>query len=176
MTGGSFTMSGGARINLNNPVRLADTSCFITIGSGGFTGSDPVALVEPIPGFTFIGKPAIEGGAGFTGTLPVDRFKFASGWTADAEGILDVKALPLTAPGETAGAYLAAGSVHFYKFTPDLSATYSITRTGADYVGSAVAWADGVVISSSSWLANREEDIIIMVIGEGNYTVKYNQH
>jgi hypothetical protein len=176
MAGGSFTMSGGARVNLNNPVRLADTSRFITIGSGGLdAGADPVALVEPFPDLTFIGKPAIKEGVDFTGTLPVDRFKFASGWTADADGTLDVKALPLTVPGEPAGAYLAAGSVHFYRFTPNLSATYSITKTGAG--GSAVAWADGEVISSSPWFTNREEDIIIMISnGTGTYTIKYNLH
>jgi hypothetical protein len=159
-------------------VRLGAPSCLITIGSGGFSGSDPVALVDPSPDLAFIGKPAVKASEGFTDPLPVERFKIASGWKVDTGGILDVDALPLTAPGETAGAYLGSGSVHFYKFTPTVGTNYSVTTSPSFAAG----WADGstplLAVNGSQFYANKSGlDVIIMLYyGTGNYTVKYNQH
>jgi hypothetical protein len=45
------------------------------------------------------------------------------------DGFLDVDALPLATPVETAAAYLSQGSVHFYRFTPDLNKNYTLTHT-----------------------------------------------
>jgi hypothetical protein len=190
--GGTFTMSGGAQVNLNNPVYLADPARFVSIGSGGFTsGTDPVALVEPAANIGFIGKPALQWAAGGSGVLPEDRFIFPAGWSVDTGGILNPSALPLAAPGEEAGAYLSRGQVHFYRFTPDLSGTYTITHTRPNGSGiyAAAGWADGsgtlvtststsgTNITSSSFVANKTGvDIIIMVYnGSGAYTVRYNK-
>jgi hypothetical protein len=190
---GTFTMSGGAQVDLNNPVYLSDTSLFITIALGGLDpGTDPVALVEPAPGPGFIGKSALKWALGGSGALPEGRFQLASGWKwkAGDDGILDGNSLPLTVPGETAGAYLSYGSSHFYRFTPVLGKNYTITHTrpGGSSISTAAAWADNgnVLVSntsgsgspstSSTFNADREEDIIIMVYnGMGAYTVKYNE-
>jgi hypothetical protein len=194
--GGPFTMSGGAAINLNNPVYLADASCFITIG-GALTGIEPVALVQPAPAIAFIGKQVIRLAADYNGTLPVDRFQFSSGWTADNDGILDVEALSLAAPGETAEAYLSRGSVHFYRFTPALGKNYKVTHTrpspsSSNAIFTAAAWADGsgtlitntntsgASSTSTAFYVNKLGDIVIMVYGSsgsamGVYTVTYNE-
>jgi predicted outer membrane repeat protein len=184
------TMSGAARVDLNNTVYINSIERFITIGAGGLTGSDPAALVEPAVNIGFIGKPAIKWQEGESGALPVDRFKFTSGWTADADGILNVKALPLTASGETAAAYLSGGSVHFYRFTPVLNKNYTITHTkpsGSNGIYTAAAWADGSgtlttntssgsTSTSGSFNANKQVDIIIMVYNAaGDYTIKYTE-
>jgi hypothetical protein len=177
--GRTFAMSGGARINLNNPVYLVTPdSSFITIDGGGLDGSDPAALVQPAPDFVFIGKPALKAAAEFSGTLPVDRFRFSSGWTADAGGILGAAVLPLTASGETAAAYLSEGSVHFYRFTPALYKNYVVTHTGGGTA--AMTWADGAgtpVSGSNQLNASRPDmDMLIMVYnGRGAYTVKYEE-
>jgi hypothetical protein len=175
-------------------VYLANTTRFITIG-GVFDGSDPVALVQPASNLGFIGKPAVKKAEGFAGTLPVDRFRFSSGWTADSDGILAVAALPLAASGETAAAYLSRGSVHFYRFTPVLNKNYTVTHTrpSSSSIYTAAAWEDGsgtlttntstsgTSSTSTSFNANKPGvDIVIMVYGsstsvEGAYTVKYNE-
>jgi hypothetical protein len=186
---GTFTISGAARINLNNPVYFTTTSSFITIGSGGFTGTDPVALVEPAANIGFIGKPALKWGAGETEPLPVNRFEFSSGWAANSDGTLDVNALVLDAPGEAAAAYLSRGQVHFYRFTPDWAANYTITHTRPSGIYAAAGWADGsgtlVTSTSTSGTSSTSTafnatkpdlDIIIMVYnGSGAYTVRYNK-
>jgi hypothetical protein len=188
---GTFTMSGTALVNLNNPVYLATAAPFITIAAGGLTGTDPAALVELAPDPGFIGKPVLKWEEGGNGTLPVDRFKFAGGWTANSDAILGLNSLPLTAPGETAGAYLSKGSVHFYKFRPVVNEDYKLTHTrpSGSNIFTAAAWADGTgtlvtsnstsgtAVTSNIFNANKPDlDIIIMVYnGAGDYTVKYEQ-
>jgi hypothetical protein len=177
---GSFTMSGAARVNLNNSVYLYYTTSFITIAAGGLTGTDPAALVEPALNPDFIGKPVLKWEGGGSGALPVARFKFAGDWTVNNDGILGFSSLPLTAPGETAGAYLSKGSVHFYKFSPVVNENYRLIRTGDSGSSTAAAWADGsgtLVTSSNTYFnANKPDlDIVIMVYGTGEYTVTYEQ-
>jgi hypothetical protein len=148
---GTFTMSDEARVALNNPVYLYwnsdNTSGSITI-DGVLSGTGPVALVEPAADIGFIGKPFLAWAPGQSGTLPVGRFALASGWTANTDAVLVVNAVPLGSPGESAAAYLGWGSVHFYRFTPNLNRTYNVTRiypTGNSnsYIYTAAAWADG---------------------------------
>jgi hypothetical protein len=158
-------------------VYLSGADRFITIGDT-LTDTDPAALVQPAPNLAFIGKQLIRPAAAFTGTLPVERFQFAGDWTADSTGTLDAAALPLTAPGETAAAYLNEGSVHFYRFTPVLYKNYVVTRTGSGTAS--MTWADGsgtVVTGSTQLSATRPDmDIVIMVYsGRGAYTVKYEE-
>jgi hypothetical protein len=198
---GTFTMSGGARVNPNNPVYRAyssDTSSYaaLTIG-GAFTGSDTVALVEfggdsMDSALNFIGKTVVKWAEGQSGTLPVDRIAFSSGWTADSNGVLGVNSAPLTPSG--AGAYLGPGKAHFYRFSPALNSTYTVTLTkdDSDYnnrMYAAAVWADGsgTLVTSESYyysdtdtsppfIAGKPGDIIIMVCnGTGNYTVRYNE-
>jgi hypothetical protein len=186
VNGGSFAMSGAAKVNPNNPVYLHDGSKFIGIADAFTPGTDPVALVQPAPDIGFIGEAFVKLLDGISPPLPADRFTVTSGWTADpVTGILGADALDLDYAGETLSAYLSPGSVHFYRFTPVLSAQYSVTRTGAG--GNAAAWADGQAgtdgkgtLASGGTIFNAlrdNVDIIIMVYnGEGAYTVKYNQH
>jgi hypothetical protein len=192
--GGTFTMSGEARVNVNNPVYLAN-SLFITIG-GSLTGTEPVALVQVQSSALnpdFIGKPFIKWAEGQSGVLPVNRFTLAGGcWLADADGILHVNALDLEGPGIPAGAYLSQGNVHCYRFTPELDAQYTVTHTRPANSGiyTAAAWEDtGVSLmtnsssggattsTSAAFIATRAEaDIIVIVYnGTGNYTVQYNK-
>jgi hypothetical protein len=199
---GTFTMSGGARVSLDNPVYLAYSSAAsAALARGGaFTGSDTVALVECGAGVDFIGKPAVKWAEGQSGALPVDRIAFSSGWTADSNGVLGVgSSVPLTAPGETRGAYLSSGAVHFYRFAPVPNSAYTVTLTrenpeySYNYIYAAAVWADGGGTlmthryyyyndynkddTSPAFIANKPgTDIIIMVYdGTGNYTVKYNK-
>jgi hypothetical protein len=182
-SGGTFVISGGARVHLNNPVYLP-TSAFVTLGSLN-PGPDPLALVEPAAAPGFIGQPFIKWQGALTGPLPADRFILPPGWSAQADGTLGVNALPLDNPGETATAYLRKGDAHFYRFTPVLYGTYTLTRSGGTDVYIVAAWADGSGVlmtndntyttTSSGFIANKAEDIIIMVYnGSGNYTVHYN--
>jgi hypothetical protein len=194
--GGAFSMSGGALVALNNPVYLsAGTNGYgvITIG-GGLSGAGPVALVEPATDPGFIGKPFIKWAEGQSGTLPVGRFAFTGGWTADAGGVLEAKALPLGAPGEETSAYLGVGDTHFYRFTPTLNRTYNVTisRDYSAYYNNftvVAAWADGsgtlmqdspysYYYTSPGFIANKTGvDIIIMVsfYNGYTYTVKYDE-
>jgi hypothetical protein len=192
MFSGTFTMSGGARVNPDNPVYLAyssDSSAALTIG-GAFTGPlGPVALVDPGIDIGFIGKTAVKWAEGQSGTLPVDRIAFSSGWTADSNGVLGVNSAPLTPSG--AGAYLGPGKAHFYRFSPVLNSTYTITLTKDDYynyIYAAAVWADGSGTlmtydyyydfsgTSPAFIAGKPGDIIIMVYNyTGNYTVRYNE-
>jgi hypothetical protein len=189
----SFTMSGGARVNPNNPVYLgysSDASSYAVLSIGGaFTGTGPVALVDPGANTDFIGKTAIKWAEGFSGTLPVDRIAFSPGWTADANGVLDVNSTLLGPSGATA--YLSQGAAHFYRFSPDPNQSYTVTRTATTWdsnIYTTAAWADGSGIlmvndngygystTSSAFMATKTVDIIIMVYnGEGNYTLNYNQ-
>jgi hypothetical protein len=76
----------------------------------------------------------------------VDRIAFPSGWTVDGNGVLGVHSVALTASGETGSAYLSPGAVHFYRFTPVLNGTYTVTLTtegSYTYLYTAAAWADG---------------------------------
>jgi hypothetical protein len=189
-----FTVSGGARVNINNPVYLpysSDTSyASLTIGGAFEPGSGPVVFVEPAATPDFIGKTAVKWAADHSGELPADRIGFSSsGWTVDSNGVLGVKALPLASPGETGSAYLRQGAVHFYRFTPALNNTYTVTLTRDNYSDNyfyiAAVWADGRTLmttygrwnfTSSAFIADKNEDIIIMVYnGLGNYTVNYNE-
>jgi hypothetical protein len=178
-------MSGGARINVSNPVYLANNSRFITIG-GALDGTEPVALVQPAPSFDFIGRPFIQWEGGLSDPLPIDRFTLTSGWTADEDGILSVNALDLEGPGESVAAYLSRGNVHFYRFTTEGSAQYTVTRAGDSGIYTAAAWEDdgvsqitGTTSTSTSTafpaIARPGENIIIMVYGgTGDYEVEYD--
>jgi hypothetical protein len=186
----TFIMSGSARVDPGNPVYLA-SGALVTMG-GAFTGTtEPVASVGFGNDPNFIGKPVVKWADGQSGPLPVDRLIFPSGWTVDSNGVLAAKStVPLTA-SET-GAYLSAGATHFYRFTPTLYKSYTVTltREGTDLgqnIGAIAAWADGsgTLMTSSSYyygtspvfIASKPgADIIVMVYnGAGNYTIKLNE-
>jgi hypothetical protein len=191
---GSFVMSGGARVNSDNPVYLAASSDAIAaLGIGGdFTGATgPVASLVFDSGLDLLKKAVIKRGEGLSGPLPADRISLPSGWTADSNGVLDVSAVPLTASG--AGAYLSPGAAHFYRFAPTLNKTYAVTLTKENYGSSlhaAVAWADGSGTLAGDFASNSPYggtspnfvatkagvDIIVRIYnGTGNYTVKLNE-
>jgi hypothetical protein len=199
---GAFVLQGNGKVALNNPVYLSNYQNFfaLTIGSP-LTGADPAALLEIAPDITWLGKSAIKWPFGQNGTLPVDRFSFTAPWELDADGNLQAKAASLDF-GETKSAWLNREDVHFYRFTPTLNKSYTITFTRADIpnnysnIGSiSAAWADGsgtlastnldayshtTSVTSPSFVADKMQDIIIMVRSNNNYaagpyTVKYNE-
>jgi hypothetical protein len=89
---GTFTMSGGARVNVNNPVRLYSSS-YITIG-GDFSGpAGPVAQIDlygdnATPWSNWFGLPVIKLKPGYTGDLAVLGSRFTLGnfidWTSSS--------------------------------------------------------------------------------------------
>jgi hypothetical protein len=86
-TTGTFTMSGGAAVDVNNVVYLP-TGKVITIGDSGVS-SHPAAKIEP-QAYTAT-TPVLGGTTGPAGTITDNYTKFeltSFGWTIDSEGKL----------------------------------------------------------------------------------------
>jgi hypothetical protein len=101
--GGTFTMSGGARVNANNPVCLYSSS-FITIG-GDFSGpGGPVARIDlyaenATPWSNWIGHPVIKLKSGYTGDLTTLGSRFTLGnfiGRTDSGGSYTYSSWPIT--------------------------------------------------------------------------------
>jgi hypothetical protein len=80
---GIFTMSGGARVNVNNPVCLYSSS-FITIGGDLNDSAGPVAQIElyadnATPWSNWLGQPVIKLKSGYTGDLATLGSRFTLG-------------------------------------------------------------------------------------------------
>jgi hypothetical protein len=73
LIGGTFTMDNNARIDPSNEVYLISGSS-ITI-AGDFSDSDTIAVIDLNGSVAdWLGKPVLAQDAGYTGTIPVDRF------------------------------------------------------------------------------------------------------
>jgi hypothetical protein len=73
---GTFTMGNNTRIDPSNEVCLdyAGGNSSITL-AGGFSGSDTIAVIDLGGGAAdWLGKPVLARDAGYTGTIPADRF------------------------------------------------------------------------------------------------------
>ncbi|WP_148257253.1 FIVAR domain-containing protein [Treponema primitia] len=171
---GAFTMSGASRVALNNPV-------FISLGKelligGALSGSDPVAALELETNIGWIGKALIKWAPSQSGTLPVSRFSYPNSNMVNSSGVVSiVNPAPLSL-GATSGAWLAPGDAHYYKIAATINRTYRITTTGMG-MGPSVskAYPDGTGIAAGSFIANRTGDVIVMVTGDGAYTLTYTE-
>jgi hypothetical protein len=201
---GTFTMKGGASVAVDNNVYLDYHTAimFAAITVDSLSGSGTLALLDVPGSLNSLGRTIVQKASGYTGPLPVSRFAFTGPWELSDEGKLQAKAAPLGF-GETRSGFLTGGSdVHFYRFTPNFSKSYSVTvtRTPSAYVPGyyealfiSAAWANGegtsgsegqIPISTStfttpSFIATDTQDIIIMLRGSdaypGTYTVRYNE-